>query len=1397
MCYLKQILGTFIILGLSISPVSAQIPTVPVAFPSNYSCTPGQLLFRQAGMERMTIIGYHNGHVYTTNIAGNLPREFQFADITDPASFEQVFTPGLRSMTDSLSHGYTKSGDYMAGYFTMGYGYVSEGVNAVEFDPPGWVSWQLQPPAPDSGANRIYYPWSVPFNWQQYGPSSGTARLYRAGELLSQWEPLADNSIAGNSILLGNMLFMTSDASMLGVAAYDISPVFDTPPGPPLLVDRLTGAVGSYLGSIWQDYLVLAGGIDRDQLFIVDISDPTNMRLIQTFNLAGTPELNAGTNVPYVQTQDNFIFVRRHKIDMEQLQIVLEFDEVGDNRPAGSVGGMIDVSQYNLPLGNLMISGSYTTAGRDAIGVWCHQAEPDTRPPYVGYHIPRDGQINYPLGAPISLVIAEELESFTIVNGESFIVRPIGGNAIDSAWTSFSHDGVLTYTPTDYLLPDTSYEVIIPAGGIKDIAGNGIEGYSFTFSTGSAVGGGNAAPDINSVTSSASPSAPGESVTITTDAVDNEMDTLEYRFVYGDGTAATDWQASPSVNHVFNQVGHYNIKAQVRDIKPDMTSSVVSDTYIQTVVILPGGPLPVSSSMLSLDDSNRVMWVVNPDNDSVSRMDVDGASLIEEIDLRAITGLNQSINPVSVAVDASGRAWIAARDANRLIVLNSAGDLVSQIDTGYGSSPQAILISRDATRAFLTLGGRGNSDAGNGQLVRYSISTISETGRLELGKLPRAMALSGSGDQLFVASFLSGLQRGTIWNINPIAMSLTGEIVLPRDRGIRGLDFGGSDGPGVPNYIADLVITPDHQWLWYTAIKTDTNRGEYFAQGTELNLPSSPDSSLRSLLGRVDLTVTPPLEPEAVPFTTAVSRVDIDNSDSPSSISFSPAGDYAFVTLQGNDTLTVFDDFAIRAEGGASTIWRTETGFAPQASVLDAATNQLWVKNFMSRDLTIVELNPFISTGSIQLNKTSVSSVQTESLSNEILQGKRSFYFAGNDPLGANDMSFEGYISCASCHIDGAHDGRTWDFTQRGEGFRNTTDLRGRRGMGHGNVHWTANFDEIQDFVLDMVNHFGGTGFLDSGEQANSSLGAPNGNLHAELDQLSAYVSSLNADTIPQSPYRSEDGTLSAAALAGQGVFNSNACASCHNPQSDFTNSQLGASPSLQNVGTIRSSSGQRLGGALTGIDTPTLLGVWETAPYFHDGSARSLEDVFVIAGGINIQAELAVLSAGASIPNFIDINYDSSAYGNMVMFPNNSAATLSLSAIDGGSGGVGAIEIRILPRSFNQSTQVNLTVNGNPNTIVISPAGTHLDWKTVRVEGVNLSAGSTNTVSLSLSGAPGIFVDEFLITRSDDLALAMPHRRIQSLSGANRSDLMTYLRELDGRDTSFIGDGIFENGFE
>ncbi len=1398
--------GIFVLLaGLSSWPatIRSQVPLVEPGFPNQLSCEPGELLYRQVGLGRVANIIYHNGVLLSNNVGGGARRWWRFNDTDDPGTLS-IYATDVDVPTDQGTHSHGKVGDYVCGGWGCrvrrdGTGQLTEqlmppsapGEIAAGFTP------QNQPATPDSGLHRLYYPWAVPFNWLQYGPTPGEGRLWRGDELLADWEPLADHGVSGNGILIGNYLFIVSDASMLGVVSYDISPVFNDPPEPPRFLDKLSGTFGAYIGAVWKNYLVLAGGEPRNLFYVIDYSDPSNLSLVTTMNLDGNPDLDAGTNVPYVQTQDEYVFTRRHKINMKTLTPELELDEVGNSRPAGSVSGALDVSQYKLPLGNLLITGSYSFNGRDGVGVWCHQAEPDTRGPYVDYHIPRPGQTNYPLGAPVSLIIPETLESFTIINGETVLVRPVGGEALD-AWASFSHDGILTLTPYDHFEPDTTYEVIVVDGGIKDAAGNGIEGYSFTFSTGSALGGGNASPDISQFDLSASPIEPGQSVTLSALASDPESDPVEYRFSPGDGTPSSPWSSTSQFTHQFTTEGHFGVKVQVRDLKPDGTTSIVTETRTLTVAELPDGPLPGHSSSIRIDESRRVIWSVNRDNSSISRLNADSGALLSEVNLATLLDENASLNPSSVAVRAStGAAWVALAGIDTVVVVDSSGGLIDVIETGYGSAPQAVVFSPDESQVFVSTRARANGHRGHGQVLRFDAATRGQTGQLDLGPTPGAMAISGNGQRLFVARFISAEHHGEIWEVDAQTMSLSRTIRLRRDRGRSGIDPGGSQGPGVPNYLASLVIDPHGEFLWYSAVKADTNRGLFFDQGTGLNLPLAHDTTVRPMLGRVDLTTGTPFEPDVD--RSPNGRIDGDNSESPSALAFSPRGDYVFASFQGNNVVAIFDDLAIQAGGGRTSLAREEVGSAPRGLAFDPVTDSLWVENFMSRTVSRIRLADFLATGRREFQTTGHVSSNNESLAPEVLAGKELFYFAGNDPEGVNEMSFEGYISCASCHIDGGHDGRTWDFTQRGEGFRNTHDLRGKAGLSHGNLHWTENFDEPQDFVLDIVNEFGGNGFLAEGETPHASLGPPNAGRSAQLDQLAAYMSSLDRSHLERSPWRESDGQMSAAAIAGADVFNALGCASCHSPVSDYTDATVG-NATLHEVGTIRTSSGTRLDQPLSGMGTPTLLGLWNSAPYFHDGSARDLDAVFNIAGGVIYEAEDAVLANGASIPGFIQINWDSSSHGELVAFGANDA-TATFANVDGGSGGMGAIELRISPGSPGV---FSITVNGShTQQHAFDQAQVANFWTRLRFEEVPLNAGTGNTVvvsRVSTDSWQSPALDHITVSTADHLDSAQVHRVVRSLGEGDLAQLRAYLLQLDGRNPQGVivnTDLLFRDRFQ
>ena len=260
------------------------------------------------------------------------------------------------------------------------------------------------------------------------------------------------------------------------------------------------------------------------------------------------------------------------------------------------------------------------------------------------------------------------------------------------------------------------------------------------------------------------------------------------------------------------------------------------------------------------------------------------------------------------------------------------------------------------------------------------------------------------------------------------------------------------------------------------------------------------------------------------------------------------------------------------------------------------------------------DLNPSLRNRSIMLRRIhwrefarSIASRCTD----QVLLGKKIFFNASDTRMG-----HAGYMSCVSCHFGGLSDGRVWDFTNRGEGLRNTRSLLGARGTGEGRVHWSANFDEIQDFERDIRESFSGSGFM-SDDEFNARKGAngvydsfskPAAGVSTELDALAAYFATL--DKVSRSPFRNADGSFTKEARLGRKIFERAGC-----PDVPFGSrlhrQRLGPSDPLHDVGTILPTSGSRLGGQLDGIDTPTLKGVWQTAPYLHDGRAATLVDIF------------------------------------------------------------------------------------------------------------------------------------------------------------------------------------------
>lgn len=634
---------------------------------------------------------------------------------------------------------------------------------------------------------------------------------------------------------------------------------------------------------------------------------------------------------------------------------------------------------------------------------------------------------------------------------------------------------------------------------------------------------------------------------------------ITFTWDFGDGQKS-EASTSGTATHVYAEPGHYSVIVVAKD-----STGARSGSFLQTVHrALPAAP-PASSSNIVHHPERQRVCNVNSDNDTLSCLSTETLELLFETPVGR--------HPRSVAVAPDGTLWVTNQEDASITILDADGVAQTTLELPRASSPFGIVMNRARGVAYVALQALG-------EVAEIDVVSRTLLRRASAGPWSTGVAVDSSGSRIFSSRFISPTTGGEVVELSADSLEVTRRFQLALDPG----PDTEATARGVPNYLRAAVPSPDGHALWVPSKQDNILRG-VARDGEALNF----ETSVRTVVRLVDLGSNQELFEE---------RTDLNNRALGLGLTFSAIGDYAFVALLGNNGVEVLDAYNRQIVAGAF-----DLGKAPDGLVLDDA-GRLYVNSYLSRSVVILDASGVLASTGFSLDRIGEVVVSSaEKLSAQELAGKVIFYDASDLRMG-----LDGYISCAACHLDGFEDGQVWDFTDRGEGLRNTTSLFGKRGIGQGRLHWSANFDEVQDFEHDMRNAFGGTGFLpdevfNQGTR-NTTLGDPKAGLSPELDALSAYVTSL--DRVPSSPFRAPDGLLTRDGWRGREVFQRAGCPACHSGP-DFTDSTSGM---LHDVGTLQATSGQRLSATLEGLDTPTLRGVWQTAPYLHDGSAGSLFDI-------------------------------------------------------------------------------------------------------------------------------------------------------------------------------------------
>ena len=644
-----------------------------------------------------------------------------------------------------------------------------------------------------------------------------------------------------------------------------------------------------------------------------------------------------------------------------------------------------------------------------------------------------------------------------------------------------------------------------------------------------------------------------------------------FKWLFGDGTPETSLSTSPSISHTYTQPGRYLVTLTAIDDAGQQET----EQFFQLVY----RPLTAQSPSVSMSiiyeqrGGSDFIWNVNPDNDTVS--------VSNAVTLQKIAEIAVGSGPRALALAPDGRIWVTNKHDATISIINTGSlSVVQTVNLPESSQPYGIVFAPNGSSAFVSL-------EATGTLLKLNPSNGAQTGSANVGENPRHLSVLANSSRVYVSRFISPPAIGED-TASPQLSSATGEIVVVNSSSmgiVQTITLQHSNRPdtegngrGMPNYLGPAIISPDGGAAWVPSKQDNIARGT-LRDGLNLD----HDHTVRSITSFITLSTNQEQ---------FVNRIDHDNGGIASSGQFDPYGAFLFVALEGSREVAVIDAYA------RNELFRIDVGHAPQGVAVSPDGLTLYVHNFMDRSVSVYDLDPLVNNGQNNVSQLAVIDVvASEQLSAQVLRGKQLFYDAKDTRL-----ALDAYISCASCHNDGGQDGRVWDFTGFGEGLRNTINLAGHGGLEHGLLHWTGNFDEMQDFENQIRQLAGGTGLMSNADfnATSDPLGASKTGRSADLDALAAYVESLT--TFADSPFR-VNGALTANGVAGKTVFENANCVQCHSGEG-FTDSSQGL---LHDIGTLKASSGNRLGAVLPGIDTPTLRGVWATAPYLHDGSAATL----------------------------------------------------------------------------------------------------------------------------------------------------------------------------------------------
>jgi YVTN family beta-propeller protein len=569
---------------------------------------------------------------------------------------------------------------------------------------------------------------------------------------------------------------------------------------------------------------------------------------------------------------------------------------------------------------------------------------------------------------------------------------------------------------------------------------------------------------------------------------------------------------------------------------------------------------------LKLSPDGRRLYVVCEGSDSLLAVDVAGRKVVA----KASVGQH----PKGLAISPDGKT---------LYVSNEESDTVSEIDaasfeprrtfqTGWG--PVGLTTDRSGKTLYVA-----NSIGNDVSLI--DLSTGKETKRLGAWRSPHQVALSHDGRRVYVSNLLPHLGPydqppvSELTAIDAERQIIAERILIP---GVIELGHIAESPARDGGYLLIPFLRPKN-----LGPLVRVQQGWVVTHGMAIIRPAGASAS-----GSGETSVTEVL----------LDDIDYFFADNYGA-AITPNGRLALVGASGANVVSVIDtdkmrkrlsefppeELADRLDSAQEFVLRRlPTDHDPRSIVVTPDSRLAFIANRLADNLTVIDLGELRVAGTIDLGGPKEITLRR--------RGERLFHDAS--------YCYQGQFACATCHPSDHVDGLAWNLETPRLG-RDRVDNRTLRGIAE-----TAPY-KWNGHNPDLITQCGPriAKFLFRSEGFNTE----------ELQSLVVFLRSI---PLPWNRHLTRDGELTEAQERGRRLFFrtttndgqvipiQNRCDTCHTPATHYTN-RLSA-----DVG-----SGTKYD-TITLFDVPQLDRVYESAPYLHDGEARTLEEIWTVFNNQN-----------------------------------------------------------------------------------------------------------------------------------------------------------------------------------